>query len=185
MKPEERWKFYKNLNCKGQPKLYYALKKYGPDNFHYELIDIGYGQMELDRLEKTYIKQFDSMLNGYNCNEGGVNAKHTENTKQKMSNAHMGKTLSVVHRRKISDALSGKIVSIETRQKLSLANTGRIPTKETCERISIANKGKFRGCVITPKPKMPHANKGRKQTPECIAKRFANRRHIYTKINPF
>lgn len=34
----DRWRYYKNLNCKAQVKLYNSLKKYGSDNHTFEVI---------------------------------------------------------------------------------------------------------------------------------------------------
>ena len=36
---ENRFKYYKRLNCKGQRKLYNSLKKYGPDNHIFEIVE--------------------------------------------------------------------------------------------------------------------------------------------------
>ena len=46
--------------------------KYGEENFSFEEILNGdYTDKEIGKLEKEYIKKYDSYLNGYNQNEGG------------------------------------------------------------------------------------------------------------------
>lgn len=52
-----------------------ALKKYGADNFRWEIIDnSANSKEELAELEKYYIKKFDSLApNGYNITPGGEN----------------------------------------------------------------------------------------------------------------
>ena len=105
-----RWNSYKKLHCKLQPKIYAALKKYGPDNFFYELLDIGHNSDELDILETQYIRMFNSMHNGYNCNEGGISRgafKCSDET-----------------RKKISESNKGRIVTQETKQKISESQCG-------------------------------------------------------------
>lgn len=65
---------YKNGCCKGQPKLYNSIQKYGWDNHLFEIIDqcsIELNKDELDNKEKHWIKFYDSHHNGLNCNDGG------------------------------------------------------------------------------------------------------------------
>ena len=68
---------------------------------------------------------------GYNLKEGGGNGKPSEETKQKMSEARTGKTLSEETKQKISDAQSGeknhmfgKTLGKEHKQKISEAMSG-------------------------------------------------------------
>lgn len=90
--PEIRWRRHlqtinKNIGC---PALKDAIKKYGADNFKFEVLIICFDE---DRYiyEKQYIKNFNSQVpNGYNILEGGegggfIGKKHTEETKQKLS----------------------------------------------------------------------------------------------------
>ena len=84
---KHRWVCYKNLYVKGQVKLERALKKYGPENFKYEIIDKTDNQETLDQKEIHYIKFFDCIKNGYNCKEGGGGGRHSEESKQRMRDA--------------------------------------------------------------------------------------------------
>lgn len=121
----DRWYDYKTLNCKGQPKLYNALKKYGPDNFLFEVIDVANDQFQLDNLEIDYIARFDSMNNGYNCTEGGRGGRKSEETKRKLSEAQRG---SKNHQFGKTGELSlnfGKKFSEETKRKLSESHKGK------------------------------------------------------------
>lgn len=60
------------------PKIENARKKYGPENFQYEVLFRveSYGKEEirsiLNEKEKEYIQLFDSVNNGYNIDEGGA-----------------------------------------------------------------------------------------------------------------
>jgi group I intron endonuclease len=167
----DRWKKYKKLQCKRQPKLYNALKAHGPENFLFEVIDTTpQDQSQLDNLEISYVSKFDSMNNGYNCTPGGkgigkghIVSKETrkkiseklkgrrlsEETKQVLSNMRMGdknpmfgKYISEEHKGKISRANIGRLVSEETKRKISETSKNRICLPETRERMSISRQGR-------------------------------------------
>lgn len=105
--------------------FYRALRKYGEDNFEWEIIDTAETKEELEELEKYYIKLYDSFDNkekGYNTTSGGYSLYEiTEEEKQKRSkrvkgknnpmygveSPMKGKTFTKEHRRKISNALKG------------------------------------------------------------------------------
>ena len=55
--------------------LYRAIRKYGLENFKFEVLEECRVD-QLNELERGYIKEFDSFLNGYNQDEGGNNASH-------------------------------------------------------------------------------------------------------------
>jgi len=128
-----RWDKYKRLDCKRQPKLYPALKKYGPENFLFEVVDESpQDQIQLDNKEILYIAKFNSFHKGYNCNEGG-NARGviTEETRTKISKATKGKKRSEETRKRISEAKQGMVGTFigkhhseESKQKMSIGRTG-------------------------------------------------------------
>jgi len=68
--------------------------------------------------------------------------KHTEETRQKISEALTGRTLSDEHRRKLSEAHTGKTLSEETKQKMSETRTGKKRAEETKKKMSIAAKNR-------------------------------------------
>lgn len=70
-----------------------AMRKYGFENFSFEIIAETNSQKELDELEKYYIKNFHSLCteNGYNVELGGNGfGKHSEETKRKISQTQIG-----------------------------------------------------------------------------------------------
>lgn len=87
---DARWREYRLLRCKSQPKLYGALLKYGYEGFEPQLLeecDIA----SLPNREEHWVKEKDSVKNGYNCKSGGYNGgKHSEETKQKLRLAKLG-----------------------------------------------------------------------------------------------
>ena len=88
----------------------------------------------------------------------------SEETKQKMSLANIGKKLSEEHKKKIALASIGKKMSEETRRKLSLANIGKKMSEETKQKIALAKKGK--NLSEEHKKKMSLAKKGKKMSEE-------------------
>lgn len=96
----------RNLNCYlGSGKLLKkAIEKYGKNNFVKEIIEVCDNLIELSEREKYWIKELNSIKNGYNLTEGGTGGdtftnnsnkeeirdklkkrKHTEVTKRKIS----------------------------------------------------------------------------------------------------
>lgn len=123
---DRRLSNYANRVVKGQRHLYYAVKKYGWDNFKVEILwrtkhPERYRNLNvlLDTLEIAWIKKFDSVASGYNLEHGGSNGRPSEETKQKISAARRGKALSEETKQKISAANRGKTLSEEHRRKLS------------------------------------------------------------------
>ena len=53
---KKRFKTYKNLNCKGQTKLYNSFLKYGVENHQFSVIENG--DIDLDEKEKFHKQQF-------------------------------------------------------------------------------------------------------------------------------
>lgn len=94
----KRWSEHKrprNYNC---PLLYKAIKKYGIDNFSFEIQEIC-SEEELNEKEIYWIKYYNSCVFfengfGYNCNEGGSEGKgyvFSEETREKMSEIKLEK----------------------------------------------------------------------------------------------
>lgn len=68
-----------------------ALRKYGVENFKYEIIDTADTYEELNKKEIYYIQKFNTLVpNGYNVIDGGNNAlrPHSEETKRKLMISH-------------------------------------------------------------------------------------------------
>jgi group I intron endonuclease len=71
--PQQRWNAHIRTmkNNKGCPALKDAMKKYGVENFKFEVIIMCFDE-DVYRYEKEYIKKYNSMIpNGYNILEGG------------------------------------------------------------------------------------------------------------------
>lgn len=93
---EDRWcEHRRELNQQRHKNkhLQRAWNKYGESNFTFEIIE----ECEKDELcsrERFYIKHFDTYLNGYNMTLGGdgtLGKFHSQETRQKISNASKGR----------------------------------------------------------------------------------------------
>lgn len=86
---EERFKEhcreYKQRRCEKRP-LYSAMKKYGPEHFHVELVEETNNPEER---EQYWIKYYNSYKEGYNATIGGDGKSHIDNNEiEKMLEAY-------------------------------------------------------------------------------------------------
>ena len=87
---KRRFKEYKTFQCKQQPKIYNSLKKYGPENHVFEIIE----ECSLEQLneKELYWKIYYNSINeGLNCElyDNGIGPR-SKVTKQKISLALKG-----------------------------------------------------------------------------------------------
>lgn len=61
------------------------MRKYGIENFYIEEIDAAETLPELGQLERKYIKQYNSQINGYNLTAGGETNSYDANPRAKLS----------------------------------------------------------------------------------------------------
>ena len=121
-----------------------AIKKYGQNNFKFEVIDLANSQDELNDKERYWISFYDCMApNGYNLTSGGRSyCVVSEETRKKMSECRKGEKAPWY----------GKKLTEEAKQKMSEAHkgkpgywTGKKRDAETLRKISEARKGKYSG----------------------------------------
>ena len=113
-----------------------AIIKYGWNNFEHFILMDNLTQEEANHYESVYIALFDTInpLYGYNLARGGGNHKHTEATKKKISENHAdfsgekhplwGKHHSEETKEKLRQAALGRKLSQETKNKISNATKG-------------------------------------------------------------
>lgn len=87
---EERWQEHISLSKDGtycyEKPLYRAFRKYGIENFTFEILE-ECPKEELGEKEKYYIILNNAYLEGYNCNLGGnINSDYNTTYKQKIKN---------------------------------------------------------------------------------------------------
>jgi group I intron endonuclease len=143
---EQRWTehVYDALGKRSKDRGCYfhlAIKKYGPESFLRETLNVCLNKSALDSVERFYISLFSTLRpTGYNLSLGGSGVmhgrkmslearskisqslmgrpgakfKHTESARAKISNSLLGNKRSV-----------GRVHSAETKEKMRLAHLGK------------------------------------------------------------
>lgn len=114
-----------NTDKKKHYPLYNDMRKYGIENFEWEVLEVCTTEKELDLKEKYWIEKLGTFYpNGYNLTKGGKGQcgfKHSEQSKLKISKnsywlgkegINKNKKFSDEHRRRLSEAHKGKPTKI-------------------------------------------------------------------------
>jgi len=152
-----RFNAYKSLRCKDQPKLYNALKKYGPENVKYELLLETSDRDNACRSEMYIIDIWNLQDDryGYNISFGGdcgnLGLKRSKEYCEIMSKKRIGKKTkprTQEQKDKISNILKGRVLrplgyrhSQETIKKIGESNRGKKRTPEQIAKNSKSHKG--------------------------------------------
>jgi group I intron endonuclease len=121
--PSRKYK-HKQLSLKNKQSLYFAIRKYGWENFIWEVIyQSTDGKHCLSVMEPYFIKEYNCYINGYNMTIGGDGAigyKHSEDMKKYLSEKRKGKGIPHTTETKYKMSLSkkGKLYSEEKKSKL-------------------------------------------------------------------
>lgn len=151
-----------------QPSFARAIVKYGWDNFAHDIFSSDLDKDKANELEIYLISilRTNDKRYGYNIQQGGQTGNagrvFSEESKEKMRAAKIGKHLTEEHKKKISDGCKGHkpgILSDEGRESLRRANTGKVLTEETKNKISKALSGITRSDDTRQKMSDNHANK--------------------------
>lgn len=150
--PVKRW-----LNGKGYQKqeyFYNAILKYGWDNIKHEILFSGLTRSAAEQKEKELICQYDSTnrLKGYNVSTGGLTSEATEETRQKLRAANLGKHHSEETCKKLSALEAQRWQDPEYRQNQVNKRLGKTPwnkgqttSVEAREKQRKAKLGKYTG----------------------------------------
>jgi len=124
--------------------IHKAIEKYGKDNFIFSILQIFNNEEDCTNAEKYWIKYFNSNIKefGYNLTAGGEGVSGrvvSEETKRKISLAHIGMTHTEATKEKLRVINLGKIpTNIE---QLKTINIGKPLSEEHKKKISEARKG--------------------------------------------
>ena len=156
-----RWnKEYKNLQCKGQRKLYNSFMFYGVENHTFEIIK-ECTVKEIPYYERYYQEYYNVLDREYGLNlkyskVGDKKQVASEETRKKQSEAQKklyesgylhpmkGKKHSEESKKKNSESQKGKKQSEETIKKRTEKIKGKKHSEETIKKQSEAKKGKKR-----------------------------------------
>jgi len=104
---EKRFKQYKRLDCKKQPKLYNSLKKHNPETHIFEIIE----ECVLEKLNEReiYWKQYYNSINeGLNCELFDIGqGPRSSQVREKISKSMTGKSKTEEHCKNLSKAKTG------------------------------------------------------------------------------
>lgn len=166
-----------HLGGKGRVSyIHRALKLYGAHNFRTCLYLEAEVSMLAD-LEIILIEERKTLApNGYNLTTGGEGVAGkpvTEETREKLRQANLGKVRSLASREKASRSLMGRKMSPEAVAKSTAAKIGVKRSPETVEKMRIASTG--RRLSEEARRKVGLASLGHKLSPEAVEKiRVAN-----------
>ena len=128
-------------NKKSRLPLYAWLIKHGFDAVHFDVL-VQVNEELLDIAEIEWIAYFKSLgLARLNVSPGGQNPIG-EGTRQRMSEAAVGKIVSEETRRRQSEAQRRRYQDPEERAKTAAANVGKPLSQEHRDKLSSAIKGK-------------------------------------------
>lgn len=182
-------RFGRNGNgYKFSKELYKDIEEFGWDSFEHEVVSSDLNEDEAYALEKDMIHSLEATNpnKGYNVSIGGKGVvgqsgskhpmygkRHTEESRRKMSESHIGTVLSEETKRRISDANKGRVVSEYQRSRIIEANRNRIITEESKQKNRDAHLG--RRHTEETKQKMSESRKGHPTSEETRQKiRIAN-----------
>jgi group I intron endonuclease len=140
--PSKRWYAHRRSSAEPKQVIHYAIKKYGNENFEFEVIACCSSQDNCDNLERELIIQYDSRNNekGYNIEEGGYGGKMSPETKKKISESQKGKkySLGFKHTEQSRKLMSKKLLG-------NKRSVGRVLSEETKKKMS--DKAKIREAI--------------------------------------
>lgn len=129
----KRFKQYKIIDCKNQIKLYNSLSKYNPENHLFEILEECEEEL-LNEKEIYWGSKFNVLdKNGLNLKLGNGKGSCSEQTKNKMRKAKIGKKDSELTKQTKSQSAKGRIKSTKWRQNISNSH----PTKKPVEQYSL------------------------------------------------
>ena len=102
-----------------------AIKKYGKENFTWEIIDTASSLDELNQKEEYWISKLNSLAEngcGYNDKRGGNNHKHSERTKSKISKSQTGELNHAFGKTGNLNPTSKRVININTGKIYESAN---------------------------------------------------------------
>ena len=137
---ERRWKGHRknNSNCR---YLKSAFKKYGVENFDFQLVCITFDN-QLDDMEIKYIEQYNCLVpNGYNIRLGGSSGKHHEDTKRKISaTLKLKHKNGVISNKRTQESINKLIITLKNKRNniiVQYDNQGnRLNSFDSCREAS-------------------------------------------------
>jgi group I intron endonuclease len=174
---EQRWEYYKKIKCGQQRKIYNSLKKHGPENHIFEIIE-ECSEERLNERELYWGNYFNSLSkNNLNLRLGNSKGKLSTETKLQIGKSNKGKARSEKTKQLISEKQKGNKNALgtsftqESKNKISQAKIGHVCyNKERNNKISNSNKGKIRTDIHKQNYSKAHKGKNKFQPKMNILK---------------
>lgn len=161
--PSKRWG-KDGAGYKTSTKFYNAIQKYGWDNFEHIIVYTNLTLEEANVIEQELIQKYQTFKDefGYNITQGGINFKHSEETKKKIGESNKislkGHHWSEDQKALISQLFSGS----------GNPFYGKHHTEDSKQKISQSRKGKCAG--------EQHPMYGKQHTQESLQKMSEGRK---------
>lgn len=164
---------YNGNGYKGCSKFWNAIQKYGWDSFIPKVLEDNLTSEEASDRERFYIKQYNSIKEGYNLLES--NLIFSDEYRENMRNAIKDSPNNEERKKKVSESLKGcknpfygKHHSEESKEKIRKAKLGKKLSEEHKKKISEGNVRPFLGKKHKPESieKMRKAKLGKKLSEE-------------------
>jgi len=150
-----RFKLYKRVDCKSQPKLYNSFIKYGIESHEFSIIE----QCEFKRLyerERYWGFCYDCIKKGLNCllpnpnqevpliseetrkkfSRASTGRKHSKETIEKMSKSRIGIKFSEEHKENLRRARIGRTLTADHKDNIKKAGMNRKVSPEVRKKLS-------------------------------------------------
>jgi group I intron endonuclease len=142
---EKRWRQHMKDSQRGNLAIHAAIRKYSPEAFEVKTL-AQVEDSEMFELEKRAIAALGTKAPlGYNLTDGGEGGlpgfTHSEETRRRLSEAKLGRSLTDEHKEKLRAAKLGTRRgphSEETKAKIGAASAGRLHSAESKRKMSAA-----------------------------------------------
>lgn len=125
------------------PKLNRAIRKYGAENFMVAQLR-SCSLDELNDLETYYIQLFNSVIEGYNCSEGGDYPQFSEEQRKKMNESISAKAKKRWSNDEYRKNVSQKVRVTAAKNAMKIKTTKYLPTNI----VEMKNKGVLIGYAV-------------------------------------
>lgn len=111
---KHRWRS-KGNGYKGSTRIWYAIQKYGWENFKHEILADGLSREEASEMEKAEIAKHHATnpLYGYNLTDGGFDGVLSEESRKKLSASLAGHSVSYEVRAALRDSHSIEVICLD------------------------------------------------------------------------
>lgn len=140
---KHRWRANGN-GYKGSTRIWYAIQKYGWENFTHEIIAENLTREEASELEKKTIAEYNSTDTrfGYNLTSGGYDGVLSEESLEKLSHSLTGHPVSDYVKKVLRDSHIIPVICLETLETFDCAASASMKTGIDSTNISKCCNGK-------------------------------------------